>query len=113
MLNQSTGLDALHFARRQRTRLRVTLRMLDFAGNQILAHNTDRGLKDDSLDGSLRSAQQEVVEQEIFSILIQEAPNLLTATARVSERLIFVDAAQNLELIFAMVRAQAWRLCSC
>jgi len=39
------------------------------------------------LDGALQSAQHEIVEQEIFSILVQEAGSLLSASAKVSEQL--------------------------
>ena len=58
---------------------------------------------DGSLDGSLRAAQVEVVEQEIFASLIREAGSLPTASAEVSERLIVIDAAQNTELRFELV----------
>ena len=56
-------------------------------------------------DGALEAAQREVVEQEIFSMLIREAGNLPTASARVSEQLIVIEAAQNTELRFELVRA--------
>lgn len=56
------------------------------------------------LEQSLRGAQAEVVQQEIFSALIREASNLNTASARVSERLIVIDAAQATELAFELVR---------
>jgi mediator of RNA polymerase II transcription subunit 17, fungi type len=55
------------------------------------------------LEESLRCAQAEVVQQEIFSVLIREASNLPTASARVSERLIVIDAAQGTELAFELV----------
>lgn len=51
----------------------------------------------------LKSAQTEVIDQEIFSLLVKEAGNLPTASARVSERLIAIDAAQGLDLIFELV----------
>lgn len=56
------------------------------------------------LDGALRAAQREIIEQEIFSILVQEAGSLPTASARVSERLIVIDAAPGLELRIELVR---------
>lgn len=56
-------------------------------------------------DGALQAAQREVVEQEIFSMLIREAGNLPTASARVSEQLIVIEAAQNTELRFELVSA--------
>lgn len=64
-----------------------------------------------SLEGSLRAAQQEIVEQEIFSVLIKEAGSLPTASARVSERLIVIDAAQGMELQFELVRLLSSTVC--
>ncbi|KAF8205025.1 subunit 17 of mediator complex-domain-containing protein [Pholiota molesta] len=49
------------------------------------------------------NAQTEFVDQEIFSLLVKEAGNLPTASARVSERLIAIDAAHGLELTFELV----------
>lgn len=60
-------------------------------------------LDDGSLQNTLRAAQAEVVEQEIFAMLIKEAGNLPTASARVSERLIVIEAAQAIELRFELV----------
>lgn len=55
------------------------------------------------MEESLRAAQAEVVQQEIFSLLIGEASNLPTALARVSERLIVIDAAHATELRLELV----------
>jgi mediator of RNA polymerase II transcription subunit 17, fungi type len=96
--------DALVFPHRERTRLRISLRTPDSDGSLSMSHNTIISADDGSLEGSLRAAQQEVVEQEIFSVLIREAGNLPTASARVSERLIVIDAAQGMELLFELVR---------
>jgi mediator of RNA polymerase II transcription subunit 17 len=95
--------DVLVFPHQQRTRLRVSLRTPHSDGSLSMSHNTISA-DDGSLEGSLRTAQQEVVEQEIFSVLIREAGNLPTASARVSERLIVIDAAQGMELLFELVR---------
>lgn len=56
-----------------------------------------------TLYGRLRIAQTEAVDQEIFSILVKEASRLPTASARVSERLIAIDAAQGMDLTFQLV----------
>lgn len=80
--------------------------MDEIDGTRRISKNTTyRALaKDSSLEGSLRAAQAEVVQQEIFSILIKEASNLSTAaSARVSERLIVLEAAQGTELRFELV----------
>jgi Subunit 17 of Mediator complex len=108
MATYETDSGALVFPHRQRTRLRVSLRMPESNGSLSLSHNTIVSADDGSLDGSLRAAQQEIVEQEIFAVLIKEAGNLPTASARVSERLIVIDAAQRMELLFELVRD--WRL---
>jgi len=51
----------------------------------------------------LKYLQTEIVDQEIFSLLVKEAGNLPTASARVSERLIVIDASQGLDLSFELV----------
>jgi mediator of RNA polymerase II transcription subunit 17, fungi type len=105
MATYETDSGALVFPHRQRTRLRVSLRTPGSDGSLSSSHNTIVSVDDGSLEGSLRAAQQEVVEQEIFSVLIREAGNLPTASARVSERLIVIDAAQGIELLFELVRS--------
>lgn len=61
-------------------------------------------MEDEStLQGSLKAAQFEVVEQEVFSMLVREASNLPTASARVSERLIAIEAAHNTDITFELV----------
>ena len=52
---------------------------------------------------ALRAAQREVVEHEIFSYLVKEAGYLPTSAARVSERLIVIEAAKGVELRFELI----------
>ncbi|KAF7352747.1 Mediator of RNA polymerase II transcription subunit 17 [Mycena venus] len=105
--------EPLVFPYRTRTRLLISVSSVssDSDGNNpktVLSQNTT-SLPDDnaSLDAALRVAQQEVVEQEIFSLLVKEAGSLPTASARVSERLIVIDAAQGVELKFELIDADA------
>lgn len=58
---------------------------------------------EDLVNETLQSAQWEIVEQEVFSELIKEAGSLPTTEARVSERLIVIEAAQDVELRFELV----------
>ncbi|KXN89633.1 Mediator of RNA polymerase II transcription subunit 17 [Leucoagaricus sp. SymC.cos] len=91
------------FPHRRKTRLRVSIVTQDQTG---ATHTTTNNIPFDSeslLDGALRSAQREIVEQEIFSVLVQEAGNLPTVSAKVSERFIVIDAAQGLELHIELV----------
>ena len=60
-------------------------------------------LKAQNLDSALKISQLEIIDQEIFSLLVKEAGNLPTASARVSERLLVIDAAQGLSLTFELV----------
>jgi len=60
-----------------------------------------------SLDTALKNSQVEIVDQEIFSLLVKEAGNLPTASAQVSERLIIINAAQGLDLTFELVECCA------
>lgn len=101
--------NALEFPVRQRTRLRVSLARIHPDGTRQTSHSLLTSLEDGSLDSTLRAAQAEVVEQEIFSLLIKEASSLPTASAEVSERLIVIDAAQNTELRFELVSQRANR----
>jgi mediator of RNA polymerase II transcription subunit 17, fungi type len=93
---------ALEFPLRQSTRLQVAV-IHDVNGSRQFMINTPRIFDETQLGDSLRAAQAEVVQQEIFSVLIREAGNLPTASARVSERLISIEAAQRTELRFELV----------
>lgn len=105
--NASSGLVFLH---RQNTRLRVSMTITDANGVSSTYRNSNSYSDLTTLGGSLKVAQQEVVEQEIFSLLVQEAGNLPTAPARVSERLIAIDAAQGTELKFELVSNSLFEL---
>ncbi|RDB22683.1 Mediator of RNA polymerase II transcription subunit 17 [Hypsizygus marmoreus] len=107
MATQDSISNGLVFLHRQHTRLRVSVAIANSDGNPVTSHNTTADMKSTELEGALKSAQQEVVEQEIFSILVQEAGNLPTASARVSERLIVIDAAQGTELKFELLDSES------
>lgn len=94
---------ALEYPLRQFAHLQVSLIMEQPDGTKRVTQNRCRAVDEESLEGSLKAAQAEVVQQEIFSVLIKEASNLSTATARVSERLIALEAAQGVELRFELV----------
>ncbi|OCB84517.1 hypothetical protein A7U60_g8503 [Sanghuangporus baumii] len=93
----------LVFPNRDKTRLRVSLRRKQPSGEMSTCHSQVRVTPDDSLSGAIKGAQREIVEKEIFGELIREAGNLPTASARVSERLIVIDAAQDVELRFELI----------
>jgi mediator of RNA polymerase II transcription subunit 17 len=57
----------------------------------------------DLLHTTLREAQSEVLEQEIFSLLIRDASTLPTSSVRVAERLLVVEATQDTEIRFELV----------
>lgn len=76
--------------------------------NLVVSHSRLRDYFPDSLGGALERAQIESLEKEIFGQLITEAANLPTASARVSERLIVIDAAETMELRFELVRRAAF-----
>ncbi|CCM01597.1 uncharacterized protein FIBRA_03657 [Fibroporia radiculosa] len=99
------GIDgnALEFPLRQRTRLHVSVITTGASGSRHSVRNVIKIIDNTSLEGSLRAAQAEVVEQEIFSALIKEASTLPTASARVSERLIVIEADQGTDLQFELI----------
>ena len=93
----------LVFPSRDKSRLRVSLSRKQPSGETSACHSQVRITTDESLSGAIKEAQREIVEKEIFGELIKEAGNLPTASARVSERLIVIDAAQDVELRFELV----------
>jgi mediator of RNA polymerase II transcription subunit 17 len=104
MASYESTSDAIVFPHRQRTRLAISIRHQDAEGKLKISTNFIKANDSPALGDSLTFAQQEVVEQEIFSVLVKEAGTLPTASARVSERLIVIDAAQGMELRFELVR---------
>lgn len=93
----------LEFPWRQQSRLQVSITTIDEDGTRHTIRNNVPDPGNDNLQQSLQGAQAEVVQQEIFSLLITEAGNLPTASARVSERIVVIDAAQATELSFELV----------
>ncbi len=81
----------------------MSITVTDPDGKRHHSTNTFRSSGGTTIEHMLRAAQAEVVEQEIYSILIKEAGNLPTASAEVSERLIVIEAAQATELRFELV----------
>ncbi|KAF8913947.1 subunit 17 of mediator complex-domain-containing protein [Gymnopilus junonius] len=94
----------LVFPLRQNTRLRIAIATVADYGKKFFSFLSPRPSSDATdPETSLIIAQTEVMDQEIFSLLVKEAGQLPTASARVSERLIAIDAAQGLELTFELV----------
>ncbi|EJD00991.1 uncharacterized protein FOMMEDRAFT_125556 [Fomitiporia mediterranea MF3/22] len=103
LVPSSTQDDPLVFPHRDKTRLRVSLTRKDSSGDKSTCHSQVRITPDDSLSGAIKNAQKEIVEKEIFDAFIKEAGRLPTASARVSERLIVIDAAQDVEIRFELL----------
>ncbi|TFK23261.1 hypothetical protein FA15DRAFT_470912 [Coprinopsis marcescibilis] len=105
-LSDVDGESNLIFANRQELRMRVYLCYRDSDGRDVMVVNSApkqrSGSPDDTLEDTLMAAQRELVDEEIFSSLIYEASNLTTALARVSERLIVIDASEGVELRFEL-----------
>jgi mediator of RNA polymerase II transcription subunit 17 len=88
----------------QHTRLRISVSTTAGAASSISIFDSLRSnFNAHNLDNALKTSQSEIIDQEIFSLLVKEAGNLPTASARVSERLIVIDAAQGLDLTFELV----------
>ncbi|KAK7061769.1 mediator of RNA polymerase II transcription subunit 17 [Favolaschia claudopus] len=106
--------EPLVFPHRTQTRLLISVSSVSPSEDgvdtvkTVLSQNIISPLEENaSLEAALRAAQQEIVEQEIFASLVREAGSLPTASARVSERLIVLDAAQGIELKFELIDADA------
>ncbi|KAF8505758.1 subunit 17 of mediator complex-domain-containing protein [Russula emetica] len=97
--------ERIAFPRRQRTILCVSVTTMDASKTQRTACNTMANeLGDgDPLQATLHEAQREVLEQEIFSLLIRDASILPTSSVRVAERLLVVEATQDTEIRFELV----------
>ncbi|KAI6047138.1 subunit 17 of mediator complex-domain-containing protein [Pisolithus marmoratus] len=93
----------LQFPHRRRHRLRISLAVADSGQTACTFRNAPDLLNAVSLNESLTAAQKELIDEEVFSVLIREASNLPTASTRVSERLIVIDVAERIELQFEMV----------
>ncbi|KAG8218859.1 subunit 17 of mediator complex-domain-containing protein [Butyriboletus roseoflavus] len=98
-----TETNMLMFPHRQSLRLGISLAIVDSAGVTHTAHNSVELPEDPSLEMSLTGAQREIVDEEIFAILIREASSLPTSSARVAERIIIIDVDHGTELRFEMV----------
>jgi len=104
LASYDTASGPVLFPQRQKVALRVSLSILDATtGSEVTCFRRFTIEDLSSLDGILRDAQREVVEQEIFSALIQDAGHLPTTSARVSERLIAIEVTQGVELCFELV----------
>jgi hypothetical protein len=103
--------EGLIFPHRQNTRLRVSVATTDESNGRMTAKNRVARYNRDSLEDSLRDAKREVVEREIFQSLVKEAGKLPTISAKVSERLIVIDAAQGTELVFELVKVASLVRC--
>jgi mediator of RNA polymerase II transcription subunit 17, fungi type len=79
---------------------------MDASGTERTTCNTIANEPEDGdpLQATLREAQREVLEQEIFSLLIRDASILPTSSVRVAERLLVVEATQDTEIRFELVR---------
>ncbi|KAH0840134.1 subunit 17 of mediator complex-domain-containing protein [Lanmaoa asiatica] len=98
-----TETNTLMFPHRQLARLRISLAIEDSTGVTHTAHNSVELLEHPSLETSLTDAQWEIVDEEIFTVLIREASSLPTSSARVAERIIIIDVDHGTELRFEMV----------
>ena len=98
--------EALLFPNRSHTRLRIYLTSTDSSGQHEYSQSAVSKKIEDNHESSLFDAQLEIVDQEVFSLLVKEAGTLPTASARVSERLIVIDATEGLELKFELVCTQ-------
>ncbi|KAF8351407.1 subunit 17 of mediator complex-domain-containing protein [Amanita rubescens] len=95
--------DNLIFPYRRHTRLRISIMSTD--GNRVEHQSPNSSPDESDLNAIIHGAQQEIIEQEIFSLLVKEAASLPTASARVSEMAVFIDAAPGMELQFELVNS--------
>lgn len=98
------NMDELAYASRPRTVMQLSLRIKNPNGDDSVTINTMRPTATDpSVEEDLARAQTEIIDQEIFTHLSQEASTMPTVLTRVSERTIIIDAAEDIELRFDLV----------
>jgi mediator of RNA polymerase II transcription subunit 17 len=103
-LSDVGGKNELVFANRQRNRMQISLSITTPEGKVSATMNSlPAPPKTLSVEEELAWAQTEIIDQEIFSYLVKEAPAMPTIIGRVSERTIGVDAADGIELKFELV----------
>ena len=88
----------------QKTRLQIGLTFKSNATQTSFSYVSPTKHDGQHLDRSLQAAQTEIVDQEIFALLVRDAANLPAVPSRVSERFINIDAALGVELTFSLVR---------
>lgn len=103
MASYDTSRGPIVFPHRRKVNLRVCLATPEPTGLRALSYNNLKTEDESSLDGLLRSAQREAIEEEIFAFLIEDAGKLPTTSVRLSERLIVVEATDLSELRFELV----------
>ncbi|KAF5333164.1 hypothetical protein D9611_002473 [Ephemerocybe angulata] len=93
------------FAHRQGTRMQISLRVSSENGAATVSRNTMEPEPEKiPVDAVLKRAQCEIINQEMFKHLVQEATIMPTILARVSERTISIDVAEGMELRMDMVK---------
>jgi len=97
----------LTFPLHQNTRLRISTSLLNDSFVEKSVFTSPRSPDSSDPRSALENAQVEIVDQEIFSLLVKEAGNLPTASAQVAERLIIINPAQGLDLTFELVKSLA------
>lgn len=98
-----TESNNLQFPHRRRHCLKVSLTVADDGKTTRTSRNAPDLFSTIPPNESLIAAQKEIMDEEVFSVLIREASNLPTASTRVSERLIVIDVAEGIELQFEMM----------
>ncbi|KAF9485307.1 hypothetical protein BDN70DRAFT_871333 [Pholiota conissans] len=102
--NMGASSHDINFPYRQTTWLRISISISSEFGVEMYTFDSPSlATSTRTLDNVLKDAQTEAVDQEIFSLLVKEAGNLPTASARVSERLIAINTAHGLDLSFQLI----------
>lgn len=104
----SSGLELtskIVFPSHQHTRLQISITSPNYPPQAFVAASDSQQVlhEDIPLDDVLKGVQTEVVDQEIFSNLVNDAGNLSTAHGTVSERLISIEVARGVGLTFELV----------
>ncbi|KAF9009018.1 subunit 17 of mediator complex-domain-containing protein [Cyathus striatus] len=111
MAGYKTTSSDLTFPYRDRSRLRVHIISSDSTDKQARSTNIEVKSNQTTLGATIRAAQEEIVDQEIFALIVKEAGSFSGVPARVSERLVVIEAAPGVEIKFELVKQSA-QLCN-
>ncbi|KAH7108296.1 subunit 17 of mediator complex-domain-containing protein [Auriculariales sp. MPI-PUGE-AT-0066] len=103
----NADVSPVFFPARHKLRLRISLTRQQENGTTVTHYNTLHNPEGTNINSVLQYAQQEAVDQEVYTELLRDAQRFPTADVRVSERIIVLEVTHGITLGFSMVNSLA------